>query len=208
MKLTEMTINEFNELLASNAPAPGGGSVSALAGSIGIALTAMVANLTVGREKYKEHEELMQEMLKETNKLKENLLEAINRDTETYNKVGEVFKMPKTTDEEKLIRSKAIQEAYKASTIVPFEIMEFSLKSLELTKKAVGNSNPNAASDLGVAALNLKASVQGAWLNVLINIGCIKDESFVSEYRKKGEDVLEKAISISDEIYEAIKSKL
>jgi len=203
-----MTVCEFNEVLASNSPAPGGGSVAALAGSLGAALTSMVANLTVGREKYKEHEATMQEVLKDACDLKNKLEEAIDRDTETYNKVMEIFKMPKSTDEEKAERSKAIQEGYKASTLVPFEVMELSLKALETTKKAVGSSNPNAASDLGVAALSLKAGIQSAWLNVLINIGSIKDEAFVNDYRKKGEEVLAKALPLADEIYKTIVSSL
>ena len=208
MKLTEMTIPAFCELLGSDAPAPGGGSSAALSGALGTALTTMVAALTAGKEKYAEHETLMQEILTEGKALRLQLVDVIDRDTEAFNGVSAVFSMPKDTDEEKEARKQAMQDALKACTLTPFEMMENSLAALLLTEKALGRSNTNAASDLGVAALSLKAALQGAWLNILINIGGIRDEAFVTEYRGKGEAILEKALPLADKIYEEVLASL
>ena len=208
MKLTEMTIPAFAELLGSDAPAPGGGSAAALSGALGAALTTMVAALTSGREKFAEHEALMQEILTEGAALRVQLVDVIDRDTEAFNAVSAVFSMPRDTDEQKEARKAAMQEALKGATKTPYEMMECSIKALELTDKALGRSNPNVTSDLGVAALSLKAAVQGAWLNVLINIGSIRDEAFVAEYRANGEAILVKALPLADKIYETVVSEL
>ncbi|MCL2368147.1 MAG: cyclodeaminase/cyclohydrolase family protein [Oscillospiraceae bacterium] len=208
MKLTQMTVSAFAELLGSDAPAPGGGSASALAGSLGAALTTMVAALTVGKEKYQEHDALMQEIIAAGGRLRLQLTDVIDRDTEAFNSVTAVFSMPKETDEEKAARKAAMQAALKACTLTPYEMMECSLRALELTEKALGRSNTNAASDLGVAALMLKAAVQGAWLNILINIGGIRDEDFVTQYRGGGEAILAKALPLADKIYETVLGEL
>ena len=208
IKLTELRITDFIDTLASDAPAPGGGSASALAGAIGISLTRMVAALTIGKEKYAEHNQLMLETLTQADKLKEELVASIDRDTEAFNGVTAVFKMPKETDQEKALRKVAMQLALQEATIVPYQMMAHALQALEVTKGAVGKSNPNAASDLGVASLTLKAAVQGAWLNVLINLSGIQDEGFVNEYNKKGGEILAKALPLADEIYQQIVEEL
>jgi len=208
MKLTDMTIPAFAELLGSDAPAPGGGSSAALSGALGAALTTMVAALTAGKEKYQEHEALMQEILTEGAALRLQLVDVIDRDTEAFNAVSAVFTMPRDTDEQKEARKAAMQAALKGATKTPYEMMECSLKALELTEKALGRSNTNALSDLGVAALSLKAAIQGAWLNVLINIGGIRDEIFAAEYRMNGEAILAKALPLADKIYETVVSEL
>lgn len=207
-KLTELQINEFIELLGSDAPAPGGGSASALAGSVGAALCSMVANLTLGKEKYKEHEALAKELAEKASALQRQLLTAIDRDTEAFNGVTDVFKMPKATDEEKAARSAAMQSALKNATLVPFSMMELCLDALKLTRRAVGKSNTNAASDLGVSALTLKAAVQGAGLNVLINLGGMKDVDFNAMYKAKGEAILAEALPLADGIYADILASL
>lgn len=208
MKLTEMTLTDFADVLASDAPAPGGGSTAALEGALGIALTHMVASLTIGKAKYQEFEPLMKELIKEAREIQNAFIDVINRDTEAFDSVTAVFSMPKGTDEEKAARKIAMQEALKTCTKTPYEMMELSLKALELTDSAVGKSNASAASDLGVAALSLKAAVQGAWLNILINIGGIRDEEFVTKYRTAGEDILKKALPLADHIYENVLSDL
>ena len=190
MKLTEMQLTQFCNAVASKEPAPGGGSVAAMSASMGISLVGMVANLTIGRKKYAEHEGLMQEILTEAEVLRQKLVNAIDRDTEAYNAVSAVFSMPKETDEEKTARSAAMQAALKAATEVPFEVMQLCLASLTLAQRAVGCSNTNAASDLGVAAHNLLAGTHGAWMNVLINLSGIKDEAFVTAKRNGGKDII------------------
>jgi len=202
--LTQLKVNEFVNLIASDSPAPGGGSVAAITAAQGIALTKMVALLTIGKKKYAEHDALMREISAKAEELTTELVEYVNKDTEAYNGVSAVFAMPKATEVEKAARSAAMQKALKAAAIVPFKIMECCLEALKITEKAVGKSNTNAASDLGVAALNLGAGVMGAWLNVKINLSSIKDETFVSEYAQKGEAVHKEAYEISAKVYEAI----
>ena len=150
----------------------------------------------------------MVEIMQKSEKLQEELLFSIDRDTEAFNGVTAVFSMPKETDQEKELRKVAMQLALQEATVVPFRMMGFALEALELTKKAVGKSNTNAASDLGVASLTLKAAVQGAWLNVLINLGGIKDEVFVQTHKTNGEAILKKALPMADEIYQEILGSL
>ena len=140
----------------------------------------------------------------ESARLQERLLAAIDKDTEAFNLVSAVFDMPKETEEDKAARREAMQQALKEATKSPYGIMEDILAALQTTQKAVGKSNTNAASDLGVAALNLKAGLQGAWLNVLINLSGVKDEAFVADYHSKGEDILQKGCALADEIYQEI----
>lgn len=208
MKLTSMTVKDFCELLSSDAPAPGGGSSSALSGALGAALTEMVSALSLGRDKYKEHEGLNRDIIMESSKLRLQLIDVIDRDTEAFNKVSAVFVMPKNTDKEKEARKQAMQAALKACTLPPFEMMECSFEVLKLLEKALGRTNTNALSDLAVAGLSLKTAIQGAWLNIIANIGAIKDEAFASEYRKKGTDILAEAVPLADKIYETALSNL
>lgn len=208
MKLADLTLTAFVDTTASDAPAPGGGSVAALEGALGTALTAMVCALTQGKKKYAEHAEFTAEVGKKADALKAQYVDVIDRDTEAFNAVSAVFAMPKDTDEEKAARSAAMQEALKGCTKTPFEMMELAVTALELTDSIVGRSNDSAASDLGCAALSLKAAVQGAWLNVLINIGGLKDQAFADQYRKDGEALLKKALPLADSIYEKILASL
>ena len=204
MKLVEMKVNEFVDLMASDEPAPGGGSAAALEGALGAALTAMVCALTVGKKKYADVQELAIESQKKGNELKAQFVDVIDRDTEAFNAVSAVFAMPKDTDEEKAARKAAMQEALKGCTKTPFEMMELACQALELTRSVVGKLNASAASDLGVSALSLRAAIQGAWLNVLINIGSLKNKELAEDYRKKGEEMLAKALPLADKIYETV----
>ena len=204
MKLAELKTAEFVDLLASDAPAPGGGSAAALEGALGAALTAMVCSLTIGKKKYAEFEELAAEAQKKAAGLKARFVDVMDRDTEAFNVVSAAFGMPKATDEEKAARSAAIQEGLKGCTKTPFEMMELAVETLELTASILGKSNDSAASDLGVSALSLRAAIQGAWLNVLINIGSLKNKELAEDYRKKGEALLAKALPLADQIYDTV----
>ena len=200
MKLVELTVSEFVETLGSDAPAPGGGSAAALSATMGISLTKMVCELTLGKKKYAEDE--IKLVFDETKQLQKSLLEAIDKDTEAFNVVSAVFSMPKETDDEKAARRAAMQSALEGAAESPFDMMKLMVEALEVTKRATGKSNTNAASDLGVAALSLKAGLQGAWLNVLINLSGIKNEEFVASHRQDGEKLLAKGCLLADEIYE------
>ena len=208
MKLAELKTAEFVDLLASDAPAPGGGSAAALEGALGAALTAMVCSLTIGKKKYAEFEELAAEAQKKAAGLKARFVDVMDRDTEAFNVVSAAFGMPKATDEEKAARSAAIQEGLKGCTKTPFEMMELAVETLELTASVLGKSNDSAASDLGVSALSLRAAIQGAWLNVLINIGSLKDTVLAEDYRARGEALLAKALPLADQIYSTVVSQM
>ena len=206
-KLAELQTSEFVDLLASDAPAPGGGSAAALEGALGAALTAMVCTLTtVGKSKqtYAEHQDFVIETRAKATDLQNRFVDVMDRDTEAFNVVSAAFGMPKATDEEKAARSAAIQKGLEGCTATPFEMMELATATLELVESMLGRFNTNAASDLGVAALSLRAAIQGAWLNVLINIGSLKNKELAEDYRVKGEAMLAKALPLADKVYETV----
>ena len=207
-KLAELTVTEFADLLASDAPAPGGGSAAALEGAIGAALTAMVCGLTKGKKKFAEFNDLAVEAEVKALALKDRFVDVMDRDTEAFNVVSAAFGMPKETDEEKAARSAAIQKGLEGCTATPFEMMEIAVETLELTDSILGKSNDSAASDLGVSALSLRAAIQGAWLNVLINIGSLKNKELAEDYRVKGEALLAKALPLADKIYAEVVTML
>ena len=201
MKLVNMPIREFSEVLASKAPAPGGGSTAALGGALGAALIGMVASLTDGHKTFDKGGPFIKHSIMQAEELRITMLDIIDRDTEAFNMVTAVFAMPKSTDEEKAARKKAMQEALKACTVTPFELMECVYSAVDLADEMIGNYNTNAASDLGVAVLNLKAAAQGAWLNILINLEGISDEIFCAKYLITGNDLLQAICELVDDIY-------
>ena len=203
-KLIDLNISEFADLLASNSPAPGGGSAAALSAALGAALTNMVCALTIGKKKYAEHEDLAKEISKEVQKITAKLLENIDEDTKAYNAVSAVFSMPKDTEEQKTARKDAMESALKQAATVPCKVMDLCLEALKLTQKAIGRSNPNVLSDLGVAALTLNAGLKGAWMNVLINLSSIKDQNFVTEYKELGS----KTLKAGEEIAESVETEV
>lgn len=202
MKLVDRTMADFSGLLASDAPAPGGGSTAALEGALGASLLEMVAALTIGRKKYEEHRMLMEALALEAREVRGALLEAVDKDTDAFNVVTAVFAMPKETEAEKAARSEAMQRALKGCTKPPLEVMRLCLRGLELAEQGLGKFNASTTSDLAVGALSLKAAVQGAWLNVLTNLSSIKDEAFAAEHRAAGEAVLQKALPLAEKIYD------
>ena len=207
MKLADLTVNGFVEELASDSPAPGGGSAAALEGALGAALTAMVCTLTtVGKSKetYADYQEFVIETRAKASDLQARFVDVMDRDTEAFNVVSAAFGMPKATDEEKAARSAAIQKGLEGCTATPFEMMELATAALELADSLLGKFNTNAASDLGVAALSLRSAIQGAWLNVLINIGSLKNKELAEDYRVKGEAMLAKALPLADKVYETV----
>lgn len=203
-KLISLSVADFAGVLASDAPAPGGGSVAALAGALGAALSSMVAKLTLCKEKYDDHREQTESIKTLADDLAARLIKAVDADTEAYTLVSDAFAMPKGTDEEKAARSAAIQSGMKACTESPLAIMEMSLEALEMISSQASCFNTNTASDLGVSALSLCTALRGAWLNVLINIGSLKDKELAASFRAKGEAILEKGEALSDSVYKSM----
>ena len=205
MKLIDMTVRDYLDLLKSDAPAPGGGSVSALTGAQGLGLMLMVADLTLTREKYQADHELCRQVKEAGMPLFESMSEAMDRDTDAYNMVFAAYKLPKETDEEKAIRSKAIGEANLIATKVPFEVMTLAHEGLKLASKLVNHSNSNASSDLGVAASCMETAAKGAWQNVAINLPGVKDPEQAKAFETEGQKILEESVSMANHIIESSK---
>ena len=204
MKLAEMNVTQFAAVLASDAPAPGGGSTAALAGALGAALTAMVCELTVGKKQFAEVREDLLAVQAKASRLQERFLDVMDRDTDAFLVVSNAFAMPKVTDEEKAARSAAIQKGLEGCTATPFEMMVLAAETIELTESLLGRFNTASASDLGVGALSLRTAVQGAWLNVLINIGSLKNKELAEDYRAKGSALVERVVAAADRVYEQV----
>lgn len=204
MKLAEMNVTEFARVLASDAPAPGGGSTAALAGALGAALTAMVCELTVGKKQFAEVREDVLAVQAKASELQNRFLDVMDRDTDAFLVVSNAFGMPKATDEEKAARSAAIQKGLEGCTATPFEMMQLAAETIELTESLLGRFNTASASDLGVGALTLRTAVQGAWLNVLINIGSLKNKELAEDYRTKGQALVDQVVAAADRVYEIV----
>lgn len=190
MKLAEMNVTEFTQLLASDTPAPGGGSTAALEGALGAALTAMVCRLTTEKEQFAACRNLVTEIQDKAEALRLAFLSAMDSDTEAFLQVSKAFSLPKTTDEEKAVRSAAIQAGLIRCTETPLLVMTLAVDGLKLIQALLGKYNENAASDLGTAAHSFLACAHGAWLNVAINVGSLKDREKARSYRQKGKVLL------------------
>ncbi|NLA04242.1 MAG: cyclodeaminase/cyclohydrolase family protein [Firmicutes bacterium] len=204
----EMTMEEFLNELASDSPAPGGGSVSALAGGLGAALVAMVARLTAGRKGPADLEEKIEENLQVTLRLRQNLQEDVDRDTAAYNEVVEAYRMPKKTAAEKEARSRAIQEALKGATQLPLQVAQRSLEVLRLSLWALEKGNPNTWSDAAVAALMAQSGIEGALANVAINLDGIKDNTFKEKMKAQAGEIRREAQLLREKIGDPLGERL
>ena len=189
MALTKLTVQDFIEQLASASPTPGGGSASALAGATAAAMVEMAANLTVGREKFRDVEEEMRVVLARAGELRELMLNAVDEDTDAFDEVSAAYKMPKDSDTEKAARTEAIQAALKGATEVPLRVAKAAMETYQLGQVAIQKANPNVASDARVAMLLAEAARDGARANVDINLGMIKDEAFLARMRDELEAI-------------------
>ncbi|MFB0546800.1 MAG: methenyltetrahydrofolate cyclohydrolase [Anaerolineae bacterium] len=208
MALTEKPVTIFLDELASSAPAPGGGSVAALGGALGAALVSMVCNLTVGKKKYADVQDDIKALLDRAETLRHELIGLLEADVEVYTKVSKAMKMPRDTEEQKAVRSAAMEKALKAATEVPMKVADACVQVIDFCRPAAEKGNVNAVSDAGVAVLMAEAGLRSAALNVLINLGWIKDEEFVAESRAKLDALLEGKPALKDEIYDLVVEKL
>lgn len=207
-KLTEKPVKSFLDELASSAPAPGGGSVAALAGALGAALISMVNNLTIGKEKYAGVQDDISALLKKSESLRKKLADLLEEDVTAYTRLAQTMKMPRDTEEQKTVRAKAMDRDLKAAADVPLRVAEACVSVMELCRPVAEKGNVNAVSDVGVGILMAEAGLRSAALNVLINLGWIKDAQYVSETRKKLDTLLKGKPALRDEIYELVMSKL
>ena len=210
--LINKSVKDYVLQVASKEPTPGGGSVSALAGGLGAGLTAMVANLTIGRKIYEElDDEKKKEMdsnFEELQKSIEKLNDIVDEDTKAFDGVMEAFKMPKETEEEKQKRSAAIQEGYKKALEVPFKCAEECFHVLKLQEVFAHHGNINAITDVGVGALLAATGLEGALLNVKINLSSIKDEEYRKEMEKKVDQLLKEGTELKEELMKTVYERL
>lgn len=206
--LMSMTARDFVDEVSSESPAPGGGSVAALAGSLCAALSAMVANLTVGKQGYEKVWPEMSELAEKGQAIKDKLIKAVDEDTNAFNDLMEAMRLPKATPEQKASREAAMEQGYKKAAAVPLQTAKACLEAMELSLTAAQKGNANSASDAGVAALMARAGVEGAGLNVLINLGDIKDRAFVEANKKEVAQLKQRSEDLCREILDAVSKNI
>lgn len=197
--MNDSTIGGYIDAIKSDAPVPGGGTVSALSGAQGCALAAMVAGLTLGRKKYEQYTELCERVRERAALLSRELLDLAEQDAAAYAQVAAAMKLPRETDKERQFRKAELEKSNIRAAQVPYRVMELALRGLELCAELQGRSNTNAASDLEVAAHQLNACVSGAWANVLINLPGLSGGSLADRLLTEGETVLEDFLKLYQE---------
>ncbi len=206
--LIHMDLKAFANETASESPAPGGGSISAYIGALGISLATMVANLSSHKRGWDDRWEEFSEWAAKGQSLKDALLRTVDEDTHAFNNIMSAFGLPKATDAEKATRAEAIEAATKNAIEVPFKVMELSLQAMEVIKAMADIGNPNSVSDAGVGALCARSAVMGAFLNVKINTGGLNDKAYGDQKVKEGQSIQEQTQQLEQEILAIVENKL
>ncbi len=206
--LVGMTAIHFADVLSTDAPAPGGGSVAALCGALSGALSSMVGALTYGRKGYEDVFDEMERVGVEAQRLKVEFLADVDRDTDAFNSVMDAMRMKKKTDEQKAARAAAIEETTKQATLIPMNVLRRTKDAAELARVVAEKGNANSASDAGVAALTARAAAEGAYLNVIINLPGIEDEKFKSEISKEAGEVRSEVVAHTGETVSLVEKAL
>jgi len=207
-KLVKQNIKMFLDELASNSPAPGGGSVAALAGALGAALTSMVCNLTKTKQGYESVQDEIAEVLEKSEGLRKDLTDLIDKDTEAFNEVMKALKMPKETEDQKEQRRNAMQTAFKQASEVPLQTARKCVQILDVAYIVAVKGNKNSISDAAVSALMAQTGVQAAMLNVRINISSIKDLEYVNQVTSELDELLQNTMQKSTEILNIVEKNL
>jgi len=207
-KLIDMNLKAFMNETASESPAPGGGSVSAYMGALGVSLGTMVANLSSHKKGWDDRWKEFSDWAEKGKAIQNSLLKLVDEDTNAFNKIMEAFALPKKTEEEKKLRDISIQDATKNAILVPLKVMETAFAGFELVNEMVEKGNPNSITDAGVGALAIRSCIRGAFLNVKINASGLHDKDFVNTVLTKGEDLESKAIAAEDLILKTIYGKI
>ena len=201
-------LEKYLDDLAGKLPAPGGGSVVALVGALGVGLLSMVSNFTLGKENYRQNEEEIKKILRRSEDLRKRLTELVDEDIRVYDRVSSAYKLPRITDKEREVRSKAIENACKQALTIPMEVARYCVEGLDLARRLVEIGNVRLVSDVGVAAGLLEAVLKGAELNVKINLKVIEDKNFVEEKVKAIGFLARNRIKIKDEILKKTEDKI
>ena len=207
-KLIDFKLDDFADETAGESMAPGGGSISAYVGALGVSLGTMVANLSAHKAGWDDKWEFFSEWAEKGQAYKNKLLFLVDEDTNAFNKIIDGFRMPKDSDEEKLARKNAIEEATKYATEIPFQVMETAFNSMEVMQAMIKDGLQNSLSDAGVGVLCAKTAVLGAYFNVKINAKDIKDRDFAENILAKAERIYQQTLKIENETVEYINSKM
>ena len=206
--LIDKKVSNFLDELASSSPTPGGGSVAALAGALGVALISMVGNLTIGKKKYKDVEEDIKKIISSSERLRYELSQLIEEDVRVFNNFMATYKMPKETEDEKKIRAEKIQKSLIEAAKVPLRVAYKCLDILSLSKEVAEKGNINVVSDAGVAVLMAEAALESALLNVKINLRMIKDEKIRTELYSSIKEILLKEKGQKEKVLEMVEGKI
>lgn len=205
--LTDLSTKEFLTLLASDAPAPGGGGAAAVAGALAAALASMLANLTIGKKKFAEHEKETCVLLQQAEKLRSEMLDLVQQDAEVFARFMQCYKMPKSSEKEALLRSEAIHEAAKRAAEVPLKIASGSVRIMEVTARLAAFGNPNVITDGAVSGLLARAAVRSSIYNVLVNLSLTKDVGYnekmlaqADSLEKQAEELEKEILALTDKI--------
>ena len=207
-RLVSMPLNDFADETASESPAPGGGSIAAYVGSLGVSLATMVANLSSHKKGWDDRWEEFSNWAEKGQQFKDELLRLVDADTKAFNGIMNAMSLPKGTDEEKAARKKAINDATKFAIEIPLKVMQVSYDRMEVIKTMAEVGNPNSVSDAGVGALCARSAVMGAFMNVRINASGYDDKTFVDEVLESGREIERKAKAKEEEILKVVNEKI
>lgn len=207
-KLVHMDLASFADETASESPAPGGGSISAYVGSLGVSLATMVANLSSHKRGWDQRWEEFSSWAEKGQEIKNKLLNLVDEDTVAFNRIMEAYSLPKGSEEERRQRTQAIQDATKYAIEIPFKVMELSLRSMEVIYSMALNGNPNSVTDAGVGALCARTAVLGAFMNVKINASGYSDKGYVESILKEGNKIKESALDWENKIIQLVEEKI
>jgi len=208
MSYLERPLREYLEDAASGKPTPGGGSVSALSAALGVTMAQMTANFTVGRDKFRDVEKQVKELLGTLGEVRAGLLELMEKDMQVYGQVSSAYSLPRESAEEKAKRTEAVQQALAGALAVPLEVMQTTARALEATRRLADIGNPNLISDVGVAAELLFGALKGARLNVDVNLAYLSNEELLKRSRNEAEALEARSVRLHDEIVEIVRNKL
>jgi formiminotetrahydrofolate cyclodeaminase len=198
----------FVQYVASRSPAPGGGSVAALAGALGASLTTMVSRLTIGKKAYKEVEDDMRRIEDIGKEFRDKFLDLVDRDSDAFDAVMDAIRLPDMTADQKAAKENASREATLGAIQVPLDVMELAVGMLPHTLEVANKGNVNSISDVGVAGMMLRDALEGAAMNVMINLPGMKDQSKAAEFKSRMEKMLAEGKKIADEINKVVLEKL
>ncbi len=208
MKMAEKSSAHFIEVLASKAPVPGGGGAAAMGGAIGMALSNMVGNLTVGKKKYADVEDEVKQLLAEGSAIIEDLKDLIDQDAQVFEPLSKAYGLPKDTPEQVAHKEKVMEECSIEACSVPLEIMRKSYAGIKIHARMGQIGSRLAISDVGCGVVFLKAALISGQLNVMINLGAIKDEKFLKETTAEMKQLTEEGSRIADQTLAAVMEKL